>query len=85
MNSFVMPHCIQIRDSQKCAACLPVVAQVDAVRIQHGDDLEDHMISQDLSHGMLAHQEVNHTYIKHTRAHRNTHTEIDLKREPKTG
>lgn len=75
MNSFVMPHCIQIRDSKRRAACLPVVAQVDAVGIQHGDDLEDHVISQDLSHGMLAHQEVNHTYIKRTRAHRKTHTQ----------
>lgn len=42
----------------------PVVAQVDAVGIQHGHDLEDHVVPEDLSHGVLAHQEVNHAYIR---------------------
>lgn len=55
-------------------ALSPVVAQVDAVRIQHGHDLEDHVVSQDLSHGVLAHQEVNHTYIRRARAARTEHT-----------
>lgn len=68
----------------------PVVSQVDAVGIQHGHDLEDHVVSEDLSHGVLAHQEVNHTYIRrtrgHARAHR-THTvrEMDLKRKKSKG
>lgn len=55
---------------QRTHALSPVVAQVDAVWIQHGHDLEDNVVSQDLSHGMLAHQEVDHTYIRraeHTR------------------
>lgn len=58
---------------------VPVIAQVDSVGIQHGDYLEDHMISQDLSNRVLAHQEVNHTY--ETQAH--TRRKIDLKRKPK--
>lgn len=42
--------------------CVPVVAQINSVGIQHRDYFEDDMIPQDLSHWMLAHQEVDHTY-----------------------
>ena len=38
---------------------LPVVAQIDSVRVEHGNDFKDHMITQDLGHRMFADQEVN--------------------------
>lgn len=56
--------------------CVPVVAQINSVRIQHRDDLEDDVIPQDLSNWMLAHQEVDHTYERPTQR-----TEKDLKRK----
>ncbi len=42
----------------------PVVSQVHAVRVEHGNDLKDHMITQDLSDGMLADQKVDETCRK---------------------
>lgn len=40
----------------------PVVAQVHTIRVEHGYDFKDHMITQDLCHRVLAHQEVDKTY-----------------------
>lgn len=40
----------------------PVVAQVHTIRVEHWYDFKDHVITQDLCHWVLAHQEVNNTY-----------------------
>jgi hypothetical protein len=39
-------------------ALLPVVAEEDAVRVEHGQDLEDDVFAQRQRHRMAAHQEV---------------------------
>lgn len=40
---------------------LPVVSQVHSIRIEHGCNLEDQVISEHFCDGMLAHKEINDT------------------------
>lgn len=40
---------------------IPVISQVNSIRIEHGSNLEDQVVSQYLCNWMVAHEEINYT------------------------
>jgi hypothetical protein len=67
MQRILSPNVCLCRNSKK-NALLPVVAEEDAVRVEHGQDLEDDVFAQRQRHRVAAHQEVyqacGHTHQK---------------------